>query len=189
MAMDDPTAERWLPVTGYEGLYEVSSLGRVRSLDRLVGGPQGPSSRIFPGRILKPHTQAPPRDYAQVRLSRENVQETHPVHRLVLEAFTGPCPAGMEALHGPGGKEDASIANLSWGTRAQNMGPDRVRDGQGNRGERSGLARLTWAQVCEIRERMARGESQVSIARFGVNNQTITLIKQRKTWAHPPEDW
>lgn len=190
MATGDPSAERWLPVTGYEGLYEVSDQGRVRSLDRRVGGPQGPSSRIFPGRVLVPYVQAPPRDYPQVRLSRENKQETCPVHRLVLEAFDQPCPDGMEALHGPGGKLDASIANLSWGTRAKNMGQDRVRDGQSNRGERSGLAKLTWTQVCEIRERRAAGEPLDYLAWcFGTSVSNISLICLWKTWQHAPEDW
>src|SRR5947207_9146057 len=86
--------ERWLPIVGYEGFYEVSDLGWVRSLDRLVGGPQGPASRIFPGRILKQYTQKPPRDYPSVNLSRESVPTVCPVHRLVLEAFAGPCPDG-----------------------------------------------------------------------------------------------
>jgi hypothetical protein len=112
------------------------------------------------------------------------------VHLLVLEAFVGLCPDGQEALHGPGGKLDASLGNLSWGTREKNTGPDRVRDHQSNRGEHHGLATLTWEQVCEIRERVAAGESQNKMAReYPCSVQTVNNIVHFKTWEHPPEEW
>jgi hypothetical protein len=113
------------------------------------------------------------------------------LHHLVLEAFVGLCPEGQEALHGPGGKLDASLNNLSWGFRAQNMGEDRVRDHQSNRGEHHGLTTLTWENVCEIRRLLAESTMyQYEIANlFRVSKQTITSIKQRKNWVHPPEEW
>jgi hypothetical protein len=189
MATGDSSAERWLPVTGYEGLYEVSDLGRVRSLDRVILTSHG-MRRRYPGKALVHYVQKPPRDYPQVALSRGDRGKVHSVHRLVLASFIGPCPDGMEALHGPGGKLDASLANLSWGTRGQNMGADRVRDGQSNRGERSGLAKMTWEQVCEIRERRADGESLKKLAGdFSTHVSNISLICLWKTWQHPPSDW
>src|SRR5712691_3060160 len=106
--MDDPT-EHWLPIMGWEDLYEVSDLGRIRSLDRRT--PRG----IRRGQVLKPF---PGRNgYLSVDLSRDEVQTRRTMHRLVLEAFIGPCPAGQEARHGPGGsRTDNRLTNLCYGT-------------------------------------------------------------------------
>jgi hypothetical protein len=175
--------EEWLSVVDWESLYEVSNRGQVRSLARQT------RRGIRGGNLLTPYVRKND-GYPEVYLYVESRKTSRLVHHLVLEAFVGPCPDGLEALHGPGGKLDATPGNLSWGTRAQNMGADRVRDRQSNRGERSGLAKLTWAGACEIRQRIEAGDSQRQIARdYDVHPQTVTLIKQGKTWAHPPEEW
>jgi NUMOD4 motif/HNH endonuclease len=170
--------ERWLPVAGYETLYEVSSLGQVRSLRRKT------RSGMRGGRILKPFIR--PDGYPEVALCRDGISEKRFVHHLVLEAFDKPCPDGEEARHGPGGKADASITNLCWGTRAQNVGPDRVRDGQANRGERHGRSKLTAEQVEDIRRRAAARETQQSIAdRYEITISNVSSIVLGKTWSYP----
>lgn len=181
MAVDDAT-EHWLPVVGFEGLYEVSDFGRVRSLDRTVVTSNGP--RQYRGRLLKSYINKGTRGYPFVGLSRPGLNASYPVHILVLTAHAGPCPAGQEARHGPAGKADASLENLCWGTRAQNVGPDRVRDGQSNRGERQGRHKLTETQVLEIRRRRAAGEELRPLAEeFGVSVQTISGIGLGNGWA------
>lgn len=135
----DESSERWLPVPGYEGYYEVSDHGRVRSLDRWIetvnrwGGPH----RYFkPGRVLREKRKKNPlHAYAVVDLSVKSKIDTRLVHRLVLEAFIGPCPDGMEACHGPRGLFDNSLNNLQWGTFSQNA-YDRVRDGNHEKANR-----------------------------------------------------
>jgi hypothetical protein len=114
--------ELWAPVPGYEGSYEVSNLGGVRSLSRItVNG--GGAVRVVNGQPLSPF---PDRDgYLQVNLSRR----THKVHRLVLQAFVGPCPPGMECLHDNDVKTDNHLENLSWGTSSANKF-DAVRNGR-----------------------------------------------------------
>lgn len=113
----------WLPVIGWEGLYEVSDRGEVRSLDRWI--PQ--QQRLFPGRVLKPGRDG---HYLFVHLCYNGKSVSRKVHSLVLEAFAEPRPAGLEACHGPGGKLDNRWPeNLSWGTKDKNLGPDKVRDG------------------------------------------------------------
>jgi hypothetical protein len=171
--------ERWLPVTGWEGLYEVSDLGRVRSLrHRTTSGMRG-------GRMLKPHLN--PRGYLVVELKRSGERRTCQVHRLVLEAFTGSCPPGMEGRHGPGGKLDNRASQLCWGTQSENYGPDRVRDGTSNRGERCGTAKLTAAIVAECRQRHAAGQTQSILMReFGVTSATMSRAITGKAWAHLP---
>jgi HNH endonuclease/NUMOD4 motif-containing protein len=177
--------ERWLPVVGYEGLYEVSDRGHVRGLDRMVrtGSRWGTESqRMQRGRILAFGSRG--YGYWFVHLSRAGKASAFYVHRLVLEAFVGPCPEGMEALHGPGGRRDNRWPeNLSWGTRSQNA-RDRTRDGTMVRGIQIFHARLNPDAVREIRRLTADGVSQREIARrFDVSKRTIGLIVRGETWA------
>jgi hypothetical protein len=173
-------AERWLPVVGWEGLYDVSSLSRVRSLPR-------PTARgVRGGKILSPRTGRDSRGYPMVTLARDGTRITSTVHRLVAAAFIGPCPEGQEVRHGPGGKLDASLANLCYGTRAQNI-QDRVRDGQDCRGERHYGAKFTWAIVAGIKRRVAAGEEQAALAReFDVTATAIWGVVNGRTWRYPP---
>lgn len=172
--MDDPT-EHWLPVPGYEGLYEVSDLGRVRSLPRRPGTPGN--------LILKPTVNNT--GYHCVGPSLNGKQRVIHIHVLVLAAFEGPCPAGMEVLHGPGGRLDNRLVNLSYGTRSQNNGPDRVRDGTAIRGEQVKTRKLTDAIVAECRRRHAGGETRSALAReFGVSWITMNRAITGMYWAH-----
>lgn len=106
--------EVWASVPGFEGAYEVSSLGRVRSLDRVTD-----RGRKWKGKLMSPSTM--PRGYQVVTLWRDGKQETALVHRLVLFAFVGDAPAGMEALHGDGDPANNRRSNLSWGTHSENQ--------------------------------------------------------------------
>lgn len=121
-------SERWLPIPEWEGFYEVSDCGRVRSVDRIVGS--GPSAyggqRLQPGRLLK---LKPLRSgHLTVDLWRHGKGHDRLVHRMVLEAFVGACPAGMEACHRDGEPSNNCVGNLYWGTRSENM-HDLVRHG------------------------------------------------------------
>src|SRR5579863_5563618 len=178
--MDDATHETWLPIPGYEGFYDVSDLGRVRSLPR-----QGIRSRHSTV-ILRPMLR---HGYATVYLMRDGSRTTCYVHRLVLLAFVGPCPPGQETRHGPGGKSDNRLANLCWGTPPENWA-DKVRDGAANvgilRGEAKPTAKLTWAIAADCRRRYAAGESQAARAReFGVHKTAVQQVVTGKTWASP----
>jgi hypothetical protein len=116
------------------------------------------STRLIKGQLLRQRIYKR-YDYAVVTLPRPGAGP-HPyyVHRLVLEAFAGLCPAGQEAPHGPDGSLDnRRPENLEWGTKDKNNGPDKVRDGTLACGERNGQARLTADAVREIRQRYAVG--------------------------------
>lgn len=106
--------EHWLPVVGYEGAYEVSDLGRVRSLDRITS--HGHKRR---GLIRKP--TAMPAGYLLVNLWHGNSPRIWLVHRLVLAAFVGPAPEDAEGRHGVGGTGNNELANLTWGTHSENQ--------------------------------------------------------------------
>lgn len=103
--------ERWLPVVGWEGLYEVSDQGRVRSLDRWV------LNKTRRGRVLTPHLHP----YGYVDLCRDATRMKTTVHSLVASAFLGPRPAGMEARHLDGNHLNNRVENLKWGTHSENM--------------------------------------------------------------------
>lgn len=122
----DESSERWMPVPGYEGYYEVSDHGQVRSLDRWVGGPWGPGTRRIAGRPIS--TFLGPDGYVRTNLWRDNRGAVPLVHRLVLLAFVGPAPAGTEALHGDDDPGNPCLSNLRWGTQSENN-HDRVRHG------------------------------------------------------------
>ena len=110
--MDEVTPERWLPVNGYEGFYEVSDLGGVRGRRRTgsKGGPLKPRSTRF-GHLFV--------TLCAIDVGYEPRQEY--VHRLVAAAFIGPCPEDMEVRHLNGNPGDNRLANLAYGTHAENM--------------------------------------------------------------------
>ena len=123
MVMSMTEQERRLPVVGYEGLYEVSDQGRVRSLDRVDS-----YGRHRKTRVLKPNQNDS--GHYQVRLFRNGKSESYPyVHHLVLEAFVGPRPEGMVACHADDVKEHNYIENIRWDTPSSNRF-DAVRNGK-----------------------------------------------------------
>ncbi len=111
----------WVPIPGHEGSYEVSHLGRVRSIDRVIIDRNGKRYRRR-GQTLRTW---PERGYLCVRLG---IGRQYAVHRLVLLAFVGPCPEGQEALHQNGDPSDPRLTNLRWGTHSENQ-LDQVRHG------------------------------------------------------------
>lgn len=111
--------ETWKPIAGYEGSYEVSDHGRVRSLDRIVTGANGIPMRIS-GRIRRPGTHIRS-GHKQIILRANGELFGRFVHRLVLEAFVGPCPEGMECCHNDGNPANNRLENLRWGTRSENV--------------------------------------------------------------------
>jgi len=120
--------EEWRPVPEWDGLYEVSNLGRVRSLDRCV--PYGRYGNTkYRGRVLRPGWST---GYAHVNLveTGQGVRECYYVHDLVLAAFVGPKPEGVEVCYGPAGASDNSLTNLRYDTRSANA-LDRHRWGRG----------------------------------------------------------
>lgn len=121
-------AERWLPVPGWEGLYDVSDMGRVRSLPRQT------SRGVRGGRILKPARSS--NGYLFVGLSRNSKVTYERVHRLVAGAFIGPCPPGQEAKHKRADLTNNRATNLEYGTHKSNI-EERDRDGNHPNGSKT----------------------------------------------------
>lgn len=175
-----PQDELWRPVVGYEGWYSVSNLGRIRR-DRRGGG-------SWAGRVLR--ATVGNHGYPFVALVKEGIERKRTVHRLVAEAFLGPCPPGYEVNHRDSDRENPMIDNLEYVTRSENIlhayrhGSARWNGRQPDpgRGESCSSSKLTEDQVREIR---ASSESDRRLAaRFGVGKSTIGNIRTRQTWRH-----
>jgi hypothetical protein len=107
--------ERWLPVVGWEGVYEVSDRGRVRSLDRLGQHVVYGTARLR-GAVLRPQ----PDRKGYLRVSLGHSMKAY-VHHLVLTSFVGPRPGGLLGLHKDGDFLHNYVGNLYWGTYSDNL--------------------------------------------------------------------
>lgn len=107
------------------------------------------------------------------------------VHHLVLEAFVGPCPEGMEACHYPDPDPTSNaISNLRWDTSASNK-TDMLKHGTRARGERNGRSKLSDEDILEIRRLVAEGETKTAVARnFGVCPRTVDFVVKGRNWGH-----
>lgn len=170
--------ERWLPVAGYEGFYEVSDFGRVRSITRLT------TRGAMKGRVLKP---IPIGDgYLSVQLSRLGIISRCYLHRLVLETFVGPCPKGMEGCHDPDPtRTNCRLNNLRWDTRKNNH-DDKRSHGSMPLGESHHGAKLTDGMVREMRQmRELTGQSYRALAEcFAVTTMTAYRACTGQSWSH-----
>ena len=172
--------EIWASVPGYEGLYEVSNIGRVRSLPRSIKC--GSGSRTIPG-VLRRQSIASS-GYQVVSLSKECVIRTACIHVLVLTAFVGPRPDGMHACHSDGDRLNNRLDNLRWDTIRENA-LDRLRHGTLICGSKQKGAILDELKVAEIKRRLRSGERQTVLANeYGVALETIHSIKSGKSWRH-----
>ena len=133
--------ETWKPIPSQPG-YEVSDLGRVRSVDRVVvaaaSSYRPETTRRYKGRLLRPGRASS--GHLTVACGKGNSLS---VHVLVLESFVGPAPEGHECLHGNGNPGDNRLSNLKWGTRSENLLDN----------TRLGKNKVSVAQIKEIRRR------------------------------------
>lgn len=164
--------EQWKDVPGYEGLYQVSDKGRVRSLPR--------KGRLNE-KILKPDIQRG--GYERLLLCKDGEAKMFLVHGLVLEAFIGPAPARMECRHLDGTRDNNHLLNLRWGTRVENMA-DKIRHGTTARlfGEHNPRAKLCEDDVRKIR--VMKGTLQEVADQFGIHFGTVSKIKNGERWKH-----
>lgn len=175
------TTEEWRDVGGYEGYYQVSDLGRVRSVDRNIVTTSG-ITRPLSGRVLSQSDSG--MGYLGVTLSKECHLKTIRAHRLVLDAFRGRCPDGMESCHNDGNRKNNRLANLRWDTLAANQA-DRLSHKTSNRGERHGMSKLKNEDVRGILMLLGDGNfKQYEIASlYDVSSSLISIIKHGRAWS------
>ena len=175
-------AEEWLPVVGYEELYEVSNHGRVRSLDRDITTWRG-GKHTHRGKILKLSPNGARAKQVNGSMCKDGIRMMFRVHQLVLEAFIGPRPPGMECCHEDGSAGNNHADNLRWDTHASNE-MDKIGHGTSNRGGRNGQSKLTENQILPIIARLGAGESQRQVAaNLGLDQSTISDIVTGRSWS------
>ena len=169
--------------------YRVGDDGSMWSCWRLTSVRGGGFSPVFGAtwRLLKPHLRK--RDgYCEVRIRSNGKRRQCKVHRLVLEAFVGPCPPGMVACHDPDPTpSNNALSNLRWDTTTANVSDSR-RHGRHvppprPRGENHPAAKLTRQDVFEARSSRASGESVLALSkRFGVCRTAMSAAINGRTW-------
>lgn len=169
--------EQWKSIPGYE-MYDVSDRGRIRSWHNGKYGRRKEGPRVL--RLWLDGS-----GYPQVRLSKNGQGECFLVHVLVLLAFVGPCPDSRQCCHGDGDRTNNHLDNLRWDTCLANW-QDALAHGTVRLGEAHGGAKLTEANVIEIRRLYAAGGvSHAGLAaQFGVHHGTIGKITRRQGWTH-----
>jgi len=165
------TEEVWKDIPGYEGRYQASTEGRIRSLDRKVRvvahGTE--ATRTVKGRILRPGSCKT----GHVSVVLGHSANGSLVHQLIALTFLGPCPKGKEVLHNDGNPKNNKLENLRYGTRTENI-LDVFRIGKPWR-------KLTVQDVYDIREQRKLGIRVKEIAQnFNVAEGTVYNILSRK---------
>lgn len=185
-------------IPGYDGFYRADEEGKVWSCRMLVKRGKGKGRVGVSGRGPWKRMNSSPneRGYLSVGLKKDGKWVDRFVHRLVLEAFVGPCPSGEGARHFP--DRDPSnnrLSNLQWATQKVNQ-RDRVFHGTDTPGEKSCRAKLTEEKVREIRAEYRerpktyprtvvwKHSATVLAKRYSVDPYTILNVVRRLTWKH-----
>lgn len=173
------TTIEWRDIPGFEGIYQVSNMGDIK---RIKGGKGAVAGSL---RKLKSNGKG----YMVVILNIRNEGKTHYVHRLVMLAFVGECPDGMEVNHKNGVRHDNRLENLEYLTHKQNLDYSKyvlmVKPQYDRRGEKNVRAKLNEQKVREIRALAKQGIPTVKIAeQYNVTDESIYRIVKFQQWAH-----
>lgn len=166
---DVKSSEIWKDVVGFENEYKVLSLGRVKSLKRVVNN--GHKGRVLPELILKPYLSSP--GYFTIKLKSKHYQ----IHRISCFAFLGVPENKMDVNHKNGIKTDNRISNLEWCTRKNNI-IHAVKTGLIKIGENRHSSLLTDDNVQEIKEARKIVPQRILAAKFGVCRSHISAIQR-----------
>ena len=172
----ESSEEVWMPVPGTDGLIMASSLGRIKSAEREV------KKRHSSGAVMTQKYKEAILDgttyngYRFVHYGISGTKCRRPVHAIVLEAFVGCRPDGMEACHYDGDSLNNRIDNLRWDTHYNNN-MDRKRIGRYARGENHVMAKFTQSQVDALRA------GKISYEGIGMSYTHYHRIMHNKSWA------
>lgn len=172
----------WKPVKGLEGLYSISSHGRVKSHDRKV--PFGNRFRTVKGKILSPSLDGA--GYLSVQLTNGSYRRRFPIHHLVashfLPNYAEAKAEGLLIRHRDGDPHNNRVSNLVMGTQVDNMQDSRAH-GESLRGSKNGQAKLSEAEIGSIRKRVADGEDRQKVGdAFSVSRKYVTKIVRHEIW-------
>ena len=181
--------ETWKWCDGFKGFYKVSSLGRIKSIDRKFIRKNGRPLTIK-GKLLK--TLPNHRGYPRVSLCKNGKSFWRSVHSLVARAFltqpNGTIAAGRKNYcvnHKNGDKTNNTVENLEYVTNNQNLEHSRRTGLLDVTGEKNGRSQLIEENIVAIRKEYNQGLTQMQLAKkYGINQTNISRIIRRKTWSH-----
>lgn len=182
---NDP--ELWADIEDYEGIYQISNHGRIKTLARVFTKKVARREEIISvstPEFIRNNANSPSKTYPQISLWKEGSAKWCLIHRLVAKYFV-PNPNNYEyVLHKGDNPQNPHWSTLEWGTQSQNI-LDCVKRGRGFKGVKNGNAKLTEENVIAIRKMLNDGVSSPKIAKhFGVSKMPILAIKNNKTWNH-----
>ena len=168
--------EEWRSVVGFEGFYEVSNKGRLRSVDRFSRCSRGDKLRLWKGRVLETNTLGG-RGYIYVSLSARGKISKLSLHRLVAKAFV-PNPLDKpEVNHRDGNKLNNHVYNLEWLTESEHATYSYHVEGKLT------PRKLTESDAAKIRALLARGVKQDAIAEeFSISQSNVSMINTGRIW-------
>lgn len=175
--------ENWKDIQGYEGLYQISDLGRVKSLQRMKKMSRGKDISVKE-RIRKAFEWE---GYWGVRLCKDGKMRNKKIHRLVAIAFI-PNPENKKEVNHLNGKGDNTPGSLEWSTHLENC-QHALKNGfytttARNQGETNGMSKLTDQIVREIREnKLSKKRSELAKI-YNVSHALISLVITNKIWKH-----
>lgn len=177
--------EIWKDMPEFEGYYQISNYGRVKSLPRIVRMIDGRKYTVK-GKILGPAWDG---HYYHVIFSKGK-EFVHLLHRLVLTAFVGPAPEGMEGCHNDGNPKNNRLDNLRWDSSKNNY-KDKIRHGTDEmpKGKDHWNVTLDERQVLKIRRihalgRLTTDKKKQLMARYEISETTVRDICMRRSWKH-----
>jgi hypothetical protein len=171
-------SEEWLPCPGYEDSYQVSDLGRVRSIDRVSGSRPG----IIKGKVLKPFLNR--RKYLEVNLFKNSKSIPKIIHRLIAKAFLNNTENKPQVNHKDGNKLNNSISNLEWFTNSENQKHAYKLGLQPSRaGENNNKAKITDKDVTLLKQLYNSGSTIIEVSNsMNINVSIIRQIIYGKSW-------
>lgn len=169
------TNEIWKDVIGYSGLYQVSNMGRIKSL-------------LFnKEKFLKPWKRKAGHFLVNLYINKKS--KTFYLHKLIMEAFIGPCPDGLEVRHLDGNGTNNILSNLKYGTRTENV-RDAIKHGTfkgppKQLGSKNFRATVNEKQVIKVKKLLNNNFSVAQISKIlNIKNYIISSIKKGDTWKH-----
>lgn len=166
--------EIWKDIPGYEGFYQISNLGTVKSLERTIFSESSSvKQRVLKEKVIQPHLSGDSTKYPTIQIQKDGKKQKFKIHLLLLELFKGKRPSPDHvARHLNDNPMDFSLSNLEWGTHSQNM-KDKFVNGYVHHGKK-----LSDIEIEKIKK---DNRTQRDIAAdYGVNQKTIWRIKNGK---------
>ena len=175
-------SEIWKDIKGYEGLYQVSNRGRVKSLERIVMRKNG---RPYSVPELIKARQIDRKGYDRIGLNKNGKKKRFFVHRLVLQAFNSSSDETLEVNHIDGNKLNNNVENLEWVTSSENSIHAFKNNLHNHQGERNTNASITDSEAKEIKKLKGKGLTQKEVGEmFGTTYYVVANIWNRRGWTH-----